>query len=160
MHHIFFKTLVIRFEILRRQSVKLKVNKPRQIVRFLSHFGCCFCFLLFFIAKQICILTSWKNDANYFMLSPSWLFICLLEAPDGIYAVFWLGLVTGASEINWEGSCTLSKKEKLNLKKKSLIYLSQFQNNVLNATESRSLRYFRSLLRKNLPGFTVSRQTA
>ena len=49
------------------------------------------------------------------MLSPSWLFICLLEAPDGIiYAVFWLGLVTGVSEINWEGSCTLSKKEKRN----------------------------------------------
>ena len=49
------------------------------------------------------------------MLSPSWLFICLLEAsPKGIYAVFWLGLVTGASEINWEGSCTLSKKEKRN----------------------------------------------
>ena len=27
---------------------------------------------------------------------------------------FWLGLVTGASEINWKGSCTLSKKEKRN----------------------------------------------
>ena len=46
------------------------------------------------------------------MLSPSWLLICLLEPPDGIYAVFWLGLVTGASEINWEGLCTISKKEK------------------------------------------------
>ena len=48
------------------------------------------------------------------MLSPSWLFICLLEAPEGIYAVFWLGLVTGASENYWKGSCTLSKKEKWN----------------------------------------------
>ena len=48
------------------------------------------------------------------MLSPSLLFICLLEAPNGIYAVFWLGLVTGASAINWKGSCTLSKKEKRN----------------------------------------------
>ena len=48
------------------------------------------------------------------MLSPLWLFICLLEAPEGIYAVFWLGIVTGASEINWEGSHTLSKKEKRN----------------------------------------------
>ena len=28
--------------------------------------------------------------------------------------LFWLGLVTGASEINWEGSCTLSEKEKRN----------------------------------------------
>ena len=52
------------------------------------------------------------------MLSPSWLFICLLEASKGIYVIFLLGLVTGASEINWEGSCTLSKKEKW--KKKSL----------------------------------------
>ena len=32
------------------------------------------------------------------MLSPLWLFICLLEAPEGIYAVFWFGLVTGASK--------------------------------------------------------------
>ena len=39
------------------------------------------------------------------MLSPLWLFICLLEAPEGIYAVFWLGLVTGASEMH-------SKKER------------------------------------------------
>ena len=53
------------------------------------------------------------------MLSPPWLFICLLEAPKGIKCLFfWLGLVTGASEINWKGSCTLSKKEKR--KKKSL----------------------------------------
>ena len=75
---------------------------------------------------------------------------------------FWLGLFTGASEINWEGSCALSKKEKRKKKSlnepkktqtkcekslkfsfnavtlKSLIYLSQFLNNVLNATESRS----------------------
>ena len=92
---------------------------------------------------------------------------------------------------NWEGLHTLTKKEKkkpinmwakenanklkcekslklsfnaVTLKKASFI-LSQFQNNVLNATESRSFRYFRipSLWRNNLPGmkvpmgFTVSR---
>ena len=71
------------------------------------------------------------------MLPPSWLFICLIEAPDGYFAVFWLGLVTGASDqekFNWEGSCTLSKEEKRKKKpinepkktktrcKKSLIY--------------------------------------
>ena len=91
---------------------------------------------------------------------------------------------------NWEGLHTLSKKEKKKpinepenvnklkceksikfsfnaviLKKASFI-LSQFQNNVLNATESRRFRYFPSLWRNNLPGmkvpmgFTVSRQTA
>ena len=101
------------------------------------------------------------------MLSPSWLLICLLKTPDGIYAGFLLGFVTCASEINWEGSHTPSKKEKkkpinepenanklkcekslkfsfnaVTLKKASFI-LSQFQNNVLNATESRSFRYFR-----------------
>ena len=33
------------------------------------------------------------------MLSPSWLLICLIAAPDGIYLIchFLLGLVTGAS---------------------------------------------------------------
>ena len=80
---------------------------------------------------------------------------------------------------NWEGSCTLSKKEKkkpinepenanklkceksikfsfntVTLKKASFI-LSQFQNNVLNATESRRFRYFPSLWRNNLPGLKV-----
>ena len=29
-----------------------------------------------------------------------------------IYVVFWLGLVTGPSEINWEGLHTLNKKKK------------------------------------------------
>ena len=93
---------------------------------------------------------------------------------------------------NREGLHTLSKKEKkkpiniwakenanklkcekslkisfnaATLKKASFI-LSQFQNNVLNATESRRFRYFPSLWRNNLRGmkvpmgFTVSRQTA
>ena len=115
------------------------------------------------------------------MLSPSWLLICLIEAPDGIYAIFcqvlsqvpqcglvnnWKGKKTFH---NWEGLHTLSKKEKkkpinmwakenakklkceqslklsfnvVTLKKASFI-LSQFQNNVLNATESRRFRYFR-----------------
>ena len=127
------------------------------------------------------------------MLSPSWLLICLIEAPDGIYAVFCqvLSQVPQCGLVNnWEGSCTLSKKEKkkpinepenanklkceksikfsfnaVTLKKASFI-LSQFQNNVLNATESRRFRYFPSLWRNNLPGmkvpmgFTVSRQKA
>ena len=48
------------------------------------------------------------------MLSPLWLLICLLKTPDGICAGFLLGLVTCASEINWEGLHTLNKKEKRN----------------------------------------------
>ena len=102
---------------------------------------------------------------------------------------FWLGLVTGAWEINWEGSFTLSKKEKrnqstsqknankvwktlqicflcCNLKKASFIYYSQFQNNVLNATESGSFRYFLvaygaiiCLVWRSQRGFAVSRPT-
>ena len=82
---------------------------------------------------------------------------------------------------NWEGLHTLSKKEKkkpinmwakenanklkceqslklsfnaVTLKKASFI-LNQFQNNVLNATESRRFRYFPSLWRNNLPGMKV-----
>ena len=54
------------------------------------------------------------------MLSPSYLYICLIEAPDGYFAVVWLGLVTGASDqekFNWE--CTLSKKEKRKKKKET-----------------------------------------
>ena len=96
------------------------------------------------------------------MLPPSWLVICLLED----ICRFLLGLVTGAWEINWEGLHTLSKKEKRNQsisqrKRKQIkawkklklslfdvtfkiasFILSQFQNNVLNATESSSFRYF------------------
>ena len=87
---------------------------------------------------------------------------------------------------NWEGLHTPSKKEKkklinmwakenanklkceqslklsfnaVTLKKASFI-LNQFQNNVLNATESRRFRYFPSWYEGPNGDFTVSRQTA
>ena len=97
--------------------------------------------------------------------------------------------VTGASEINCEGLYTLSKKEKRNgsisqikktqksvqksfkfsfnavTLKKSLIYLSQFRNKVLNATEYRGNIFVAygaiiCLVWRSQWGFTVSRPTA
>ena len=119
------------------------------------------------------------------MLSPLWLFIWLLEAPEGIYAVFWFGLVTGASEMH---SKQERKKKPINESQKThtkceksfkfafyvvtylfnfLYLLSKFQNNVLNATEYGSFRYFLvaygaiiCLVWRSQRSFTVSRQTA
>ena len=68
-----------------------------------------FCFVI--VLSRSAFELARKTTQIHSRLSPSWLLICLLEAPDGIYAVFWLGLVTGASVINLEGSHTLSKKE-------------------------------------------------
>ena len=110
------------------------------------------------------------------MLSPLWLFICLLEAPDGIYAVFWLGLVTGASAINWKGLHTLSKKEKRNQsmsqrkrkllklwKKPYWFILSQFQNKCVKCNRIQELPIFSCSLWPGMKvsmGFTVGRPTA
>ena len=96
------------------------------------------------------------------MLSPSWLLICLIEAPDGIHAIFCqvlsqvpqCGLVKeNANKLKCEQSLKLSFHA-VTLKKASFI-LNQFQNNVLNATESKRFRYFPSLWRNNLPGMKV-----
>ena len=58
-----------------------------------------------------------------------------------------------ANKLRCEQSLKLSFNA-VTLKKASFI-LNQFQNNVLNATESRRSRYFPSLWRNNLPGMKV-----